>query len=157
MAAVSLFWDINMAAVTSCENTLYLGIQTVSCRLLLWIARMNIDWNQKKSSQFFKFLTLTNNINNTLFFAWSDHHQFSPNNIHLKPREKVTRINKIITLRKVHWYFIRSVWRICIRILGLLRLMKKIHKPVRAICQRGEKRALTWFKGMGGVGGWLVS
>ena len=24
MAAVSLFWDTNMAAVTSCENTLYL-------------------------------------------------------------------------------------------------------------------------------------
>ena len=23
MAAVSLFWDTNMAAVTSCENTLY--------------------------------------------------------------------------------------------------------------------------------------
>ena len=23
MAAVSLFWDINMAAVTSCENNLY--------------------------------------------------------------------------------------------------------------------------------------
>ena len=25
MAAVSLFWDTNMAAVTSCENTLYYG------------------------------------------------------------------------------------------------------------------------------------
>ena len=24
MAAVSLFWDTNMAAVTSCENTLYI-------------------------------------------------------------------------------------------------------------------------------------
>ena len=23
MAAISLFWDTNMAAVTSCENTLY--------------------------------------------------------------------------------------------------------------------------------------
>ena len=27
MAAVSLFWDANMAAVTSCENTLYPGYQ----------------------------------------------------------------------------------------------------------------------------------
>ena len=25
MAAVSLFWDTNMAAVTSCENTLYVS------------------------------------------------------------------------------------------------------------------------------------
>ena len=25
MAAVSLFWDTNMAAVTSCENTLYVA------------------------------------------------------------------------------------------------------------------------------------
>ena len=25
MAAVSLFWDTNMAAVTSCENTLYIS------------------------------------------------------------------------------------------------------------------------------------
>ena len=25
MAAISLFWDTNMAAVTSCENTLVLG------------------------------------------------------------------------------------------------------------------------------------
>ena len=37
MATVSLFWDTNMAAVTSCENTLYLGIETVSCRLLLFL------------------------------------------------------------------------------------------------------------------------
>ena len=34
--------------------------------------------------------------------------------------------------------------------------MKKIHKPVRAICQRGEKRVLTWRKERGGVGGWVV-
>ena len=27
MAAVSLFWDFNMAAVTSCENTLYMTLQ----------------------------------------------------------------------------------------------------------------------------------
>ena len=39
------------------------------------------------------------------------------------------------------------------RILELLRLTKKI-QPVRAICQRGEKKVLTWCKGSGGwVGG----
>ena len=35
-------------------------------------------------------------------------------------------------------------------------LMKKIHKPVRAICQRGEKIVLTWCKRRVGVGGWVV-
>jgi len=36
------------------------------------------------------------------------------------------------------------------RILGLLRLMKKVNKPVGEICQRGEKIVLTWCKGRGG-------
>ena len=26
MAAISLFWDTNMAVVTSCENTLYIHV-----------------------------------------------------------------------------------------------------------------------------------
>ena len=30
----------------------------------------------------------------------SDQHQFSPNNIHTKPREKIVRINKMITSGK---------------------------------------------------------
>ena len=30
MAAVSLFWDTNMADVTSCENTLFNGVQAPS-------------------------------------------------------------------------------------------------------------------------------
>ena len=58
-------------------------------------------------------------------------HQFSPNNIHTLSRGKVMRINKMITIEKIPWYFIkfsqlilkvdvwRSVWRICMWILGL--------------------------------------
>ena len=57
--------------------------------------------------------------------------QFSPNNIHTLSRDKVMRINKMITKEKMPWSFIkfsqlilkgdvwRSVWRICMWILGL--------------------------------------
>ena len=59
--------------------------------------------------------------------------QFSPNNIHTLSRDKVMRINKMITLEKIPWsfsrfsqliflkemYIWRSVWRICMWILGL--------------------------------------
>ena len=70
-----------------------------------------------------------------LFFdpssANSDQKQFSPNNIHTLSRDKVMRINKMITIEKIPWPFIkfsqlilkgdvwRSVWRICMWILGL--------------------------------------
>ena len=37
----------------------------------------------------------------------SDQHQFSPNNIHTKSREKVVRINKMITSGKKLWSFIK--------------------------------------------------
>ena len=37
---------------------LYLGIENVSCLLLLWIARMDMDWNVKKLGQLFKVLML---------------------------------------------------------------------------------------------------
>ena len=61
----------------------------------------------------------------------SEQHLFSPNNIITSSREKVMRINKIITSGKIHvlWSFIkfsqlilegsvwRSVWRVCIWIL----------------------------------------
>ena len=58
-------------------------------------------------------------------------HQFSPNNIHTLSRDKVMRINKMIIIEKIPWSFIkfsqlilkvdvwRSVWRICMWILGL--------------------------------------
>ena len=66
----------------------------------------------------------------------SDQHLFSPNNIITSSREKVMRINKIITSGKIHvlWSFIkfsqrilegsvwRSVWRICIWILESKKL-----------------------------------
>ena len=68
----------------------------------------------------------------------SDQQQFSPNNIHTMSRDKVMRINKMITIEKMLWSFIkfsqlivkgdvwRSVWRICIWILGLKGLMHDI-------------------------------
>ena len=37
MAAVSLFWDTNMAAVTSCENTLYKVQEKVRKGCFPWI------------------------------------------------------------------------------------------------------------------------
>ena len=61
----------------------------------------------------------------------SDQHQFSPNIIHTLSRDKVMRINKMIIIEKIPWSFIkfsqlilkvdvwRSVWRICMWILGL--------------------------------------
>ena len=63
-------------------------------------------------------------------------HQFSPNNIHTQSRDKVMRINKMITIEKIPWSFIkfsqlilkvdvwRSVWRICMWILGLKGLTR---------------------------------
>ena len=63
--------------------------------------------------------------------------QFSPNNIHTLSRDKVMRINKMITIEKMLWSFIkfsqlivkgdvwRSVWRICMWILGLKGLIRK--------------------------------
>ena len=57
--------------------------------------------------------------------------QFSPNNIHTLSRDKVMRINKMIIIEKIPWSFLkfsqlilkvdvwRSVWRICMWILGL--------------------------------------
>ena len=61
----------------------------------------------------------------------SDQQQFSPNNIHTLSRDKVMRINKMIIIEKIPWSFLkfsqlilkvdvwRSVWRICMWILGL--------------------------------------
>ena len=62
--------------------------------------------------------------------ANSDQQQFSPNNIHTLSRDIVMRINKMITIEKMLCSFIkfsqlivkggvwRSVWRICMWILG---------------------------------------
>ena len=66
----------------------------------------------------------------------SDQQQFSPNNIHTLSRDKVMRINKMIIIEKIPWPFIkfsqlilkgdvwRSVWRICMWILGLKVLIQ---------------------------------
>ena len=74
--------------------------------------------------------------------ANSDQQQFSPNNIHTLSRDTVMRINKMITIEKMFWSFIkfsllilkgnvwRSVWRICMWILGLKGLKTKGKFPV---------------------------
>ena len=61
----------------------------------------------------------------------SDRQQFSPNDVHTLSRDKVMRISKMITKEKMPWFFIklsqlilkenvwRSVWRICMWMLGL--------------------------------------
>ena len=61
----------------------------------------------------------------------SDQHQFSRHNIHTLSKENIMRFNIMITSRKMLWSFIkfsqlifkgnvwRSVWRICMWILGL--------------------------------------
>ena len=63
--------------------------------------------------------------------ANSDQQQFSPNDINSLSRDKVMRINKMIIMEKIPLSFIkfcqlilkgdvwRSVWRICMWILGL--------------------------------------
>ena len=65
----------------------------------------------------------------------SDQHQFSPNNIHTMSRDQVMRSNKVITQETTLSSFInfsqpihegnlqRTVWRICMWILGLKGLM----------------------------------
>ena len=64
--------------------------------------------------------------------------QFSPNNIHTLSRDKVMRINKMIIIEKIPWSFTkfsqlilkgnvwRSVWRICMWILGLKGLISSV-------------------------------
>ena len=42
MAAVSLLWNTNMAAVTSCENALYIGVLVVYVPSLVWVVRVRI-------------------------------------------------------------------------------------------------------------------
>ena len=37
----------------------------------------------------------------------SDQHQFSPNNIHMLPREMIMRVNKMITKEKMLWSVIK--------------------------------------------------
>ena len=61
----------------------------------------------------------------------SDQHQFSPNNIHMLPREMVMRVNKMITKEKMlssvfkfsqlilKGNVYKSVWGICMWKLGL--------------------------------------
>ena len=67
----------------------------------------------------------------SLFNPNSDRQQFSPNDVHTLSRDKVMRISKMITKEKMPWFFIkfsqlilkeivwRSVWRICMWMLGL--------------------------------------
>ena len=70
----------------------------------------------------------------------SDQHQFSPKDIHRLSRQMVMRINKMINKEKMSRSFIkfsqlilkgnvwRSVWRICMCILGLKGLRIPLQK-----------------------------
>ena len=92
-----------------------------------------------------------------------DQHQFPPNNIHTLSREKVMRIAKMITKEKMPWSFIkffqqfltgnvwRSVWRICIWILGVkgLSLNNNIKKFSRLI-------SIHYLKGMTSLENFLI-
>ena len=49
-------WISKILAVFCCFR-LYLGIETISCRLLQRMARMDMDWNLKKLGQLFQVLT----------------------------------------------------------------------------------------------------
>ena len=49
-------WISKILAVFCCFR-LYLGIETISCRLLQRMARMDVDWNLKKLGQLFQVLT----------------------------------------------------------------------------------------------------
>ena len=72
----------------------------------------------------------------------SDQQQFFPNNIRSLSRDKVMRINKMIIIEKIPWSFIkfsqlilkgdvwRSVWRICMWILGLKGLKVIIQEMI---------------------------
>ena len=80
-----------------------------------------------------------------LFFnpssANSDQQQVSPNNVHTLSRDKVMRINKMIAIEKMLSSLIkfsqlivkgdvwRSVWRICMWILGLKGLKTLVARP----------------------------
>ena len=49
MAAVSLFWDTNMAAVTSCENALYpIASRADTTRYPLWYEHSQSSWRYQE-------------------------------------------------------------------------------------------------------------
>ena len=49
MAAVLLFWDTNMAAVTSCENTLYpIASRADTTRYPLWYEHSQSPWRYQE-------------------------------------------------------------------------------------------------------------
>ena len=86
-----------------------------------------------------------------------DQHQFSPNNIHTLSRDKVMRINKMIIKEKMLWLFmkfsqhifygkvLRSVWRICMWILGLKGLTDH-YRVAPSLCFKARLSAklLIW-------------
>ena len=90
-----------------------------------WLNRPSSDWPWHKT----RLLVICHTLNP--LSPTSDQHQFSPKDIHTLAREKVMRVNKMITKEKIPWSFIkfsqlilkgnvqRPVWRICTWILGL--------------------------------------
>ena len=103
--------------------------------------RINGEWNGQFRRCWEEKTTRSNRMKFTLLQSIilgfnplspnSDQHRFSPNNIHTLSRNKVMRLNEVITKEKMPRSFIkvsqlilkgnvwRSVWRICMWILGL--------------------------------------
>ena len=117
-----------------------------SCQIYARFTRSEIYvYGVTQVKRWFIFWILVFATRTVLILEWSttfnplspngDQHQFSPNNIHMLPRDKDVRINNMITKEKMPWSFIkfsqvilrgnvwRSVWRICMWILGLKGLM----------------------------------
>ena len=66
-----------------------------------WLNRPSSDWPWYKTRLLVIFYTLNPLSPN------SDQHQFSPKDIHTLAREKVMRVNKMITKEKIPWSFIQ--------------------------------------------------
>ena len=93
----------------------------------------------------------------------SDQQQLSPNNIHTLSRDNVVWINKMIIIEKIPWSFIkfsqlilkrnvwRSVWRICMWILGpkglIMNQLNDLHPAVGLLAHLVEHCTWIWCRG----------
>ena len=89
-----------------------------------------------------------------------DQHQFSPKDIHRLSRPMVMRINKMINKEKMPWSLIkfsqlilkgnvwRSVWRICMWILGLKGLIAFCCERHDLLCSHSNSDLFTYEDNM---------
>ena len=138
-------------------------------------------WKWKRSSWYLSYrisvlrsvrITVKENLLNRLLNPLSpnsDQQQFSPNNIQWLSRDKVMRINKMIIIEEITWSFIkfsqlilkgdvwRSVWRICMWMLGLKGLTRKwviirypknvkTHHAIKSLFEINKEFSLFFYK-----------